>query len=48
MIIGVWGQHPTLRFSRDPIFDTPRRWIEEPAPLAEPRLPQIGAALTRS
>jgi hypothetical protein len=40
MIIDVWGQHPTLRFSRDPMFDRPRRWIEEPAPSAGRRLPE--------
>jgi hypothetical protein len=32
MIIDAWGQHPTLRHSRDPIFDSLRRWIKEAAP----------------
>lgn len=26
MIIDAWGQHPTLRHSQDPIFDSLRRW----------------------
>lgn len=29
MIIDAWGQHPTLRHSRDPIFDSLRRWNRE-------------------
>jgi hypothetical protein len=32
MIIDAWTQHPTARFSRDPIFDSLRRWtrVEQP------------------
>ena len=26
MIIDAWAQHPTLRHSRDPVFDSLRRW----------------------
>ena len=32
MIIDAWGQHPTLRHSRDPIFESLRRWTRTPAP----------------
>ena len=30
MIIDAWGQHPTLRHSQDPIFDSLRRWTKSP------------------
>jgi uncharacterized protein len=32
MIIDAWAQHPTLRHSQDPIFESLRRWIKTPAP----------------
>ena len=32
MIIDAWGQHPTLRHSQDPIFDSLRRWTKSAAP----------------
>ncbi len=32
MIIDAWGQHPTLRHSQDPIFDSLRRWTKMKAP----------------
>jgi uncharacterized protein len=32
MIIDAWGQHPTLRHSQDPIFDSLRRWTKSEAP----------------
>lgn len=32
MIIDAWAQHPTLRHSQDPIFDSLRRWTKTPAP----------------
>ena len=32
MIIDAWGQHPTLRHSQDPIFDSLRRWTKTQAP----------------
>jgi len=32
MKIDAWGQHPTLRHSQDPIFDSLRRWTREEAP----------------
>jgi len=35
MIIDAWGQHPTLRHSRDPIFDSLRRWTKQPVPEEE-------------
>ncbi len=39
MIIDAWAQHPTLRHSQDPIFDSLRRWtkskaLSEPLPVA--------------
>ena len=38
MIIDSWAQHPTLRLSQDPIFDSLRRWtrqqaVTEPVPV---------------
>ena len=32
MIIDAWGQHPTLRHSQDPVFDSLRRWTKTEAP----------------
>ena len=32
MIIDAWAQHPTLRHSQSPIFDSLRRWTKTPAP----------------
>ncbi len=32
MIIDAWGQHPTLRHSQDPVFDSLRRWTKTQAP----------------
>lgn len=32
MIIDAWAQHPTLRHSQDPIFDSLRRWTKTEAP----------------
>ena len=32
MIIDAWAQHPTLRLSRDPMFDSLRRWSRQEAP----------------
>lgn len=32
MIIDAWGQHPTLRHSQDPIFESLRRWTKRTAP----------------
>lgn len=32
MIIDAWGQHPTLRHSQDPIFDSLRRWTKTRPP----------------
>ena len=36
MIIDVWGQHPTLRFVQDPVFDSLYRWNREARPDAAP------------
>ncbi|MDL0431748.1 amidohydrolase family protein [Marinobacter sp. TBZ242] len=35
MIIDAWAQHPTLRHSQDPIFESLRRWTKIPLPTAE-------------
>jgi len=35
MIIDAWGQHPTLRHTADPIFDSLRRWTKAPVPTEE-------------
>lgn len=32
MIIDAWAQHPTLRFSQEPMFDSLRRWTKTPVP----------------
>lgn len=32
MIIDAWAQHPTLRHTQDPIFDSLRRWTKAPVP----------------
>lgn len=32
MIIDVWAQHPTLRHSQDPVFDSLRRWTKGEIP----------------
>lgn len=32
MIIDAWAQHPTLRHSQNPIFDSLRRWTKAEAP----------------
>ncbi|MEQ8746531.1 amidohydrolase family protein [Pyruvatibacter sp.] len=32
MIIDAWGQHPTLRHSQDPVFDSLRRWTRTGPP----------------
>lgn len=34
MIIDAWAQHPTLRHSQDPIFDSLRRWTKSKAEAA--------------
>jgi len=35
LIIDAWAQHPTLRQSQDPIFDSLRRWSNQDTPQAE-------------
>jgi predicted TIM-barrel fold metal-dependent hydrolase len=32
MIIDAWAQHPTLRHTQDPIFDSLRRWTKQDRP----------------
>lgn len=44
MIIDAWAQHPTLRNSQDPIFDSLRRWTKTETPTRElPLSVTIGA-----
>lgn len=35
MIIDAWAQHPTLRHTQDPMFDSLRRWTKSPVPTQE-------------
>ena len=35
MIIDAWAQHPTLRQSQDPMFDSLRRWTHGSLPAEE-------------
>lgn len=35
MIIDAWAQHPTLRHTQDPVFDSLRRWIKAALPTGE-------------
>jgi predicted TIM-barrel fold metal-dependent hydrolase len=35
MIIDAWAQHPTLRHSQDPMFDSLRRWTKAAVPTQE-------------
>jgi len=35
MIIDAWAQHPTLRHTQDPIFDSLRRWTRSEVPTRE-------------
>ena len=44
MIVDAWAQLPTLKHARDPIFESPRRWIrEEPSTEAFPVAATIAA-----
>ncbi len=44
MIIDAWGQHPTLRHSQSPIFESLRQWTKQPAP-TEPLPVELTVAL---
>jgi len=35
MIIDAWAQHPTLKHTQDPIFESLRRWTKTPLPAVE-------------
>jgi len=48
MIIDVWAQHPTLRHSQDPMFESLRRWIKEDAPSQEMPVADTIAAMDRA
>ena len=45
MIIDAWAQHPTLRHSQDPIFDSLRRWTKVPMPTEQMPLATTLAAM---
>lgn len=34
-VVDAWLQHPTLRHTPDPIFDSRRRWTCQPVPTQE-------------
>lgn len=48
MIIDLWGQHPTLRHSQDPIFDSLRRWTKDPAPSEQMPVSQTIASMDQA
>lgn len=53
MIIDAWAQHPTLRHTQDPIFDSLRRWTKasiptEPLPVSATVAAMDLAGVTRS
>jgi predicted TIM-barrel fold metal-dependent hydrolase len=35
MIVDAWAQHPTLRHSQNPVFESLRRWTKTPMPTVE-------------
>lgn len=39
MIIDAWAQHPTLRHTQDPIFESLRRWTRKDGSIPEGELP---------
>lgn len=44
VIIDAWAQHPTLRHTQDPMFESLRRWIKTPIPTEEmPVAATVGA-----
>jgi hypothetical protein len=48
MIIDAWGQHPTLRHWRDPIFDSLRRWTKTAPPTEETPVAATVAQMDRA
>jgi predicted TIM-barrel fold metal-dependent hydrolase len=48
MIIDAWSQHPTLRHSSDPMFESLRRWIKAPLPTSEMPVADTVAAMDRA
>lgn len=48
MIIDAWIQHPTLRHSSDPMFESLRRWIKSPPPTQELPVAATVAALDQA
>lgn len=47
MIIDAWMQHPTLRHTTDPMFDSLRRWTKAPVPTQELPVAATVAAMDR-
>ena len=48
MIIDAWGQHPTLRHTQDPMFDSLRRWTKTELPTQGLPLASTVAALDQA
>ncbi len=48
MIIDAWAQHPTLRHTQDPIFDSLRRWMKQDRPAEEIPLAFTIAAMDKA
>jgi uncharacterized protein len=48
MIIDSWIQHPTLRHTTDPMFESLRRWIKAPLPTSEMPIADTVAAMDRA
>lgn len=47
MIIDAWGQHPTLRHTQDPIFDSLRRWTKSALPVEQMPVGQTVSLMDR-
>lgn len=45
MMIDAWAQHPTLRFLREPMFDSLRRWSRDTIPVQAPPVAATLAAM---
>jgi len=48
MTIDVWGQHPTLRFISDPIFESLRRWMKGAIPTQAPPVAMTTALMDQA
>lgn len=48
MIIDAWAQHPTLRHTQDPVFDSLRRWTKGAIPTEELPVAETVAAMDQA